>query len=314
MYFVWNDKDNYNWRSHADSHTGLNDIKTCRLADCVQDYTIKPFYDFVEKRASELYYNGNYIRFCIVPHDSGGHGLKDHKKIIMSEKYNILDIKIIKKFKLYMYDVCRSGMLESASRMGYIWVLDFLKNSGLPLQYFDNALNYASQNGHIEVLEWWRNSGLELKYSEYALNEASKSGHIHVLEWWKNSGLPLKYTEYALTEVSRNGHVNVLEWWFKSNLQLKYNGWVLYTASINGHVNVLEWWKNSGLRLQYTEDGLDYATKYGHIEVLEWWKNSGLELKSNAMYKSRLVLEESIKDMVKHIKALEWWINFLEKS
>ena len=121
-----------------------------------------------------------------------------NNKVILSDSYNIYNPIIILKLKLYN----NNGLIHYASYYGHINVLEWWKNSGLPLKYDQWALHLASQNGHINVLEWWKNSGLELKYDEYALNRASENGQVAVLEWWKNSGLPLKYDTDALNLAS----------------------------------------------------------------------------------------------------------------
>jgi len=110
------------------------------------------------------------------------------KKIIQSDYYYLYNIKTVEKFNLkitcdYIVEVCKYNHTD---------LLTLLKNSDIPLEYNEKALDTASAIGHINILEWWKRSGLELRYSESSLNEASRYGHTNVLEWWKNSGLPLK--------------------------------------------------------------------------------------------------------------------------
>ena len=80
----------------------------------------------------------------------------------------------------------------------------------------DTPIHLASKCGQVAVLDWWKNSGLPLYYNAYAINYASMNGHVAVLDWWKNSGLPLKYDETAITSASEFGRVAVLDWWLNS--------------------------------------------------------------------------------------------------
>uniref|UniRef100_A0A6C0E8B3 Ankyrin repeat protein n=1 Tax=viral metagenome TaxID=1070528 RepID=A0A6C0E8B3_9ZZZZ len=140
-----------------------------------------------------------------------------NNKVIVSDEYYSFNLKIIKKCKLYN----NKYLIYYASYYGYTNVLEWLKNSGLPLKYYKGALNRASQNGQVAVLEWWKNSGLPLKYSEKALEYASQVGHINVLEWWKNSGLELKYSDRSIKWAAFRWQSAVIEWWKNSGLKLK---------------------------------------------------------------------------------------------
>jgi len=50
-------------------------------------------------------------------------------------------------------------------------------------------MNGASVNGHIKILQWWKDSGLPLLYSACAQTKAQANGHIDIYLWWKDSGL-----------------------------------------------------------------------------------------------------------------------------
>jgi hypothetical protein len=266
--------------------------------------------------------------------------LKCDKDIILSDVYDIFDVRTLIKF--YKYINITESYVDAVCGFGKVDTLDLLmRKFGSELKYSKNALDNASGNGHVNVLNYWKNSGLELKYSAIALNNASGRGHIEILEWWVKSNLPLKYDIGVIKGASGNGHIDVLEWWLKSglcipimyysgDLTLKYSEIIADTASIYGCVNVLEWWKNSGLPLEYTTTAIDNgcvnalewwknsglplkytnipiqrATLYGDIDALEWWKNSGLPLKYNIHY----ILHGSIRCKDDHEKSIKWWKN-----
>ncbi|KAJ6134986.1 hypothetical protein N7512_000146 [Penicillium capsulatum] len=54
-------------------------------------------------------------------------------------------------------------------------------------EYKADAMDGASRAGFIDVLDWWLNSGLPLRYSERALESASAEGRVAVLDWWKDA-------------------------------------------------------------------------------------------------------------------------------
>jgi hypothetical protein len=204
-----------------------------------------------------------YVRMAIIANNMSS--------VILSDRYYILDPKIITKFNIKV----DSMIIVWACKNGAIKFLDWWKNSGLPLEYDESALDFASKYGQVEVLEWWLKSGLELKYDEYALYLASEYSHINVLEWWKNSGLKLKDYDYD---------------------------YILVKLSMLGNVNVLECWKNLGLPLKYYKTALELAFKNGHIDVIRWFIDNNFEV---SLWYRIHVYYDTLKTNIKNFIGLQ---------
>ncbi|RMZ74963.1 hypothetical protein DV737_g5587, partial [Chaetothyriales sp. CBS 132003] len=158
-------------------------------------------------------------------------------------------------------------------------------------QYGPEAMDGASRAGFVEVLDWWLNSGLPLSYTEKALESASAKGHVEVLEcieWWEASGIPYSHEDGVTRLASQHGHVKVLELWhsFKGSKMI-FDNQVLVGATKNGHAGVLQWWKDAsakyGLRVEYKTCDIEEAMEDavgggGESEVREWWGRNGLNL------------------------------------
>lgn len=239
---------------------------------------------------------------------------------------------------------------KASAVFGRIAILDWWNTSPsfLTKEYNAEALDSASRAGYIHILEWWRASGLPLKYTEAALEQASSRGNIDVLEWWRNASLPQSdqdgdgdgesestspSSESDLSDPSRrkrsatmtnlplplrlkagksimyaaqNGQAAILQWWINSGIPTAHEEPVARIASANGHVHVLQLWKESkGEKMQYDNQVLVGPTKNGHVDVLEWWKRSGYTVE----YKT-CDIEEALEDSLAgsgedRIRA--WW-------
>jgi hypothetical protein len=211
--------------------------------------------------------------------------------IILSELYNLFDLKTIKKFNLekyinrmYVCMICEHNKLDTLKYLHKNDLLNLNYQADPSRQYDYNLypMDFASKGGNVNVLNWWIKSGLPIQYSENALKGASAHGHVHVLEWWKNSGLKLQYSCWTLNSIAHTkntGQINSLEWWKNSGLHLLYHSDSMDQASYNDRIDILEWWKNSGLPLKYSSFSIDQAFETGCTRTLKWWLDSGLPLK-----------------------------------
>ena len=193
--------------------------------------------------------------------------------------------------------------LDSASKAGFIHILDWWRNSGLPLRYTEAALEQASSRGNIEVLDWWRNASLPQSYQDE--NEQSVTGTPVVanaendtsikISNATNQPLPLRLkVGKSIIYAAQNGQAATIQWWVKSGIPTAHEEAVARIASANGHVNVLQLWKEcKGEKLQYDHQVLVGPTKNGHVEVLEWWKQSMYTVE----YKT-CDIEEALEDSV----------------
>ena len=239
---------------------------------------------------------------------------------------------------------------KASAVFGNIAVLDwwYTSPSFLSKEYNAEAIDCASKAGFIHILEWWRNSGLPLRYTEAALEQASSRGNVEVLDWWRNAFLPLSYREdqseqsnsisllvtgaehhacakvtnaslgtpnplplrvkvgKSLIYAAQNGQAATLQWWINSGIPTAHEEAVARIASANGHVNVLQLWMESkGEKMQFDHQVLVGPTKNGHVEVLEWWKQSMYTVE----YKT-CDIEEALEDILDgsgedRIRA--WW-------
>ena len=236
---------------------------------------------------------------------------------------------------------------KASAVFGQIAILDWWHTSPsfLTKEYNAEALDSASKAGFIHVLDWWRKSRLPLRYTEAALEQASSRGNLEVLEWWRKASLPQTseaHTGYdaanaddiqtnnnatrvtdmpsntnhppplallvgkSIVYAAQNGSVPTLQWWVNSGIPFGHEASVARIASANGHIDVLQCWKKcKGAKMEYDNQVLVGPTKNGHVDVLEWWKQS----KYTVEYKT-CDIEEALEDSLggsgeDRIRA--WW-------
>jgi hypothetical protein len=187
--------------------------------------------------------------------------------------------------KEYMADA-----MDGASRAGFLHVLDWWLNSGLPLRYSERALESASAEGRVAVLDWWKSASahapflkpLPLKVGKSVLL-AAQSGRASSLAWWDASGIPYSHAESVARIASTHGHVHVLDFWYKlKGPKMIFDNQVLVGPTKNGHDHVLQWWKDCGLRVEFKtcdiEEALEDAVSGADERVRSWWERNGLNL------------------------------------
>lgn len=193
-----------------------------------------------------------------------------------------------------------SEALDMASRNGYVHILRWWRQSGLPLKYTPAALEGASARGHIDVLEWWRDtyraapSEIELKPGK-AILSAAQCGQLEAIRWWVSSGLTFAHEEQVCKQASRYGQVNVLELWreLKGDDKLTFDVAILTEPTLYSHTGVLDWWvgyahgelpgmdgrraKKVEYKTMDIEEALEEA--FGdQTRIRTWWAQHGLNL------------------------------------
>lgn len=164
------------------------------------------------------------------------------------------------------------------------------------------VIDAASRFGYIDVLDWWlgvhHKYGIQLVYTEYAIDYASADGVVEVLEWWKNSDLPLIYTTSAVDKsLSGHHHRKILDWWDQSDLEMRYTHLSMDYASMIGHIPVLDWWMHSRHETLYSKNAFTNASKFDQLDVLIWWLDSGLK-----------ITKPSRRELKTYsVRIREWW-------
>ena len=212
---------------------------------------------------------------------------------------------------------------KASSVFGRTEVLEFWRTSPsfLTKEYNAEAIDGASRAGFVNVLEWWQQSGLPLRFTEAAMESASSQGHLSVLKWWKAqssvtdddvasrphhpSRVRLKPGK-SICYATQNGHTEVVRWWERSGIAFPHEDTVARLASTHGHVDILQlWYELKGSKMIFDNQVLVGATKTGYVRVLEWWKRSGLKVE----YKTCDV-EEALEDGDEGERGTEvrrWW-------
>lgn len=210
---------------------------------------------------------------------------------------------------------------KASSVFGRTEILEFWRTSPsfLTKEYTAEALDGASRAGFVNVLDWWHQSGLPLKFGEAALEQASSQGHIPVLEWWRSQSTAVDDNTISVDSskvrlrpgksicyATQNGHTDVVRWWVHSSVAFTHEDTVAKLASTHGHVDILQLWHElKGNKMIFDNQVLVGATKMGNVHVLEWWKQSGLKVE----YKTCDV-EEALEDGQEGERGLQvrrWW-------
>jgi hypothetical protein len=210
---------------------------------------------------------------------------------------------------------------KASSVFGRTEILEFWRTSPsfLTKEYNNEALDGASRAGFVNILEWWQNSGLPLKFTEAALEQASSQGRLPVLEWWKNQSTAVDDNSASVDSskirlkpgksicyATQNGHTDVVRWWMRSGIAFPHEDTVAKLASTHGHVDILQIWHElKGSKMIFDNQVLVGATKSGNVKVLEWWRQSGLKVE----YKTCDV-EEALEDGFEGERGVEvrrWW-------
>ncbi|KAI9187690.1 hypothetical protein H9P43_002081 [Blastocladiella emersonii ATCC 22665] len=80
-------------------------------------------------------------------------------------------------------------------------------------------VDIASSLGYLDVLNYLESRKLIKHYTECAIDEACGVGHLDVLHWWKRSSLPLKATVRAYEGAIALDNPAIVDWIFDTELE-----------------------------------------------------------------------------------------------
>ena len=200
------------------------------------------------------------------------------KIIIRFARIDVLSYLEVHHKDLFWSSFGQALLLTKASAVfGRTAILDFWKSSPsfLTKEYNCEALDFASKAGFCHVLDWWRNSGLPLRYTEASLEQASSTGAIEVLNWWHRAAFPQGIETHSHShrpdEISTNSG-NEDRAIFTSErtipLRLKVGRSIIYTAQ-NGQATTLD---DSGVPTAPKESVARITSANGHVNILQLWK------------------------------------------
>ncbi|ORZ35782.1 hypothetical protein BCR44DRAFT_35423 [Catenaria anguillulae PL171] len=190
--------------------------------------------------------------------------------------------------------------MDFATKVGDIDLLRFMlvwsnQPGGRPI-YYHRPIFEAMRAGHLRTLDWWIDeSGLFLQWDENAIEQACGKGWLHVLAWWQARGFPripesnpptsasfaTRMVASAICAASRNGHVWILDWLWEHLPHAQFyfgeagRGLVVTKdAAENGQIAVLDWWmckvRLGVIKALSLTPIVTAAFKERQVQVLEW--------------------------------------------
>ena len=259
-------------------------------------------------------------------------------KVILKEKYSLLDHPTYEKFNIKFHSSYVSQMASNPDNLAY---LQQFHDRG-----YDNKEHISAcviRSGDFDMLTWivennyiWQipsktadfhriefKNWVRQNYPPWDRNDCSSAaakGNLNLLKLlcWLGCRMDKNVCTYA----AKNGHIEILQWARDRGCKWNHNAWKC--AIENGQLEVLKWLKKNNFSALST---CSIAAAAGRFEVLKWALNNGYKWDANtcASAASRGHLEIlkwarengcewdeftcSCAAMGGHVEILKWAIN-----
>lgn len=165
-----------------------------------------------------------------------------------------------------VYDVRK--ICETAARLGYLKVLQWLFRQGLPFNA-PNCAREATIGGHLEVLKWFDESNFAWDSGGYTCGIAAMWGHLEMLQWAMSKGSACYAIVCAVA--AERGDLPMLEWARANNVP--WDESVCTAAAKCGHLGVLQWAREHGAPWNISKC-LRVAGEGRHLVITSWIRES----------------------------------------
>lgn len=134
-------------------------------------------------------------------------------KIILGKRYYLLDPDVVKQFKLPVTEY----YMDTLSDIGDTETLDKWLNSSKVHKYSVKCVDNALKNENFKILNWWKNSGLPLKLSSEGVQYCTAHNQIGMLKWLSTNNIKITFKKSQIRSHLRLfGTKETIAWWLKN--------------------------------------------------------------------------------------------------
>ena len=236
--------------------TGMGDIKAVKfLLSRGVKCTKEAAYRAIHKGELDMF---NFLRINGAPWDA-------HAMLIACTSGRL---EIFKQLHMDGVSYHMDGMLQIASRGGYLELVKFLINNGAPKNiegpFLTSPFLEAVQSSHLDVVEYLYSVGVTVNGQE-AMFRACYLGYLPIIKFLHSIGCR---SPRAINGVSYSGNVEALKYLDRNGYTCHEDTDSMDVASFYGHLEVVKYLHSIGAK--FTRKALIYARVNGYLNIVNF--------------------------------------------